>query len=100
MGTRVKIHKDNERDEELRDLLFQSSYYASSGQSYSQFQGVPDEPGILGKGSSGSDVRDLMLKLQALGIYDGEIGENYTLATVRAVREAQALLGMEQTGQF
>ena len=98
VGTRVNIHKDRERDEELRDLLYQSSYHASSGQSYSQFLGVPDEPGLLGRGCTGSEVRDLQLKLKALGIYDQDINEEYTLATVRAVREAQGLLGQAQTG--
>ena len=98
VGTRVKIHKDNEPDEELRDLLYQSSYHAASGQSYSQFLGVPDEPGMLGRGCTGSEVRDLQMKLAALGIYDDEINEEYTLATVRAVREAQSLLGQQQTG--
>ena len=98
VGTKVKIHKDAERDEELRDLLYQASFHASDGQTYSQYLGMPDEPGMLGRGCTGSEVRDLHLKLQALGIYDGEIGDEYTLATVRAVREAQSLLGMEQTG--
>lgn len=98
VGTRVNIHKNNERDEELRDLLYQSSYHAANGQTYSQFLGVPDEPGMLGRGCTGSEVRDLQLKLRALGIYDQEINEEYTLATVRAVREAQNLLGQQQTG--
>ncbi len=98
VGTQVKIHKDNERDEELRDLLYQSSFHASQGRSYSQFLGVPDEPGMLGRGCTGSEVRDLQMKLQALGIYNEEITGEYTLATVRAVREAQSLLGQAQTG--
>lgn len=98
VGTRVKIHKENERDEDLRDLLYQSSYYASAGKSYSEFLGIPNEPGILGKGSTGNEVRDLQLKLKDLGIYTGDIDGKYTLATVRAVREAQALLGEDQTG--
>lgn len=98
VGTRVHIHKNNERDEELRDLLYQSSYHAENGQSYSQFLGVPDEPGMLGRGCTGSEVRDLQLKLQALGIYDEEITGEYSLSTVRAVREAQKLLGVTQTG--
>ena len=98
VGTRVKIHKENERDEDLRDLLYQSSYYASSGQTYSQFLGIPDEPGILGKGSTGDEVRDLQMMLKDLGIYTDDIDGKYTLATVRAVREAQKLLGVEQTG--
>ena len=98
VGTRVHIHKNNERDEELRDLLYQSSYHAASGQSYSQFLGVPDEPGMLGRGCTGSEVRDLQLKLKALGIYDEDITGEYSLSTVRAVREAQKLLGVPQTG--
>lgn len=98
VGTRVHIHKNNERDGELRDLLYQSSYHAASGQSYSQFLGVPDEPGMLGRGCTGSEVRDLQLKLKALGIYDEDITGEYSLSTVRAVREAQKLLGVTQTG--
>ena len=98
VGTRVKIHDKGERDEELRDLLYQSSYYASSGQSYSQFLGVPDEPGMLGKGSSGDEVRNLQMMLKDLGIYTDKIDGKYSLGTVRAVREAQALLGVTQTG--
>ena len=98
VGTRVKIHKENEKDEELRNLLYQSSYYAASGQSYSQFLGVPDEPGMLGRGASGEEVVDLQMMLRDLGISDDEIDGKYSLATVRAVREAQALLGVPQTG--
>ena len=98
VGTSVRIHDDSERDEELRDLLYQSSYHASTGQTYSQFLGVPQVPGMLGRGATGSEVRDLQMKLQALGIYNEAITEEYTLATVRAVREAQGLLGQEQTG--
>ena len=98
VGTKVKIHKDGERDEALRDLLYQASFHASDGKTYSQFLGVPDEPGLLGRGCTGSEVRDLQMKLRALGIYSGEITDEYTLSTVRAVREAQDLLGMAQTG--
>jgi len=98
VGTVVKIHKKNEKDEELRQLLFQSSYHADSGQSYNSFLGIPDEPGILGKNSSGDEVRDLQLKLRALGIFNEEITGTYSLSTVKAVREAQKLLGVEQTG--
>ena len=97
-GTQVAIYKGAERDEDLRDLLYQSSYYASSGSSYSEFLGIPNEPGILGKGSAGSEVRDLQLKLKDLGIYTGDIDGKYSLSTVRAVREAQSLLGENQTG--
>lgn len=98
VGTKVKIHRKNERDEELRDLLFQSSYHAESGQSYNSFLGIPDDPGTLGKNSTGEAVRELHLKLRDLGIYTDKITDKYTLGTVRAVREAQTLLGMEPTG--
>lgn len=97
-GTKVKIHNKGERDNDLRELLFQSSFHAYEGQTYNQFQGIPDEPGILGKGSSGDEVKELQAKLKALGIYTGEIDGKYTLSTVKAVRQAQKLLGVEQTG--
>lgn len=98
VGTKVKIHSRGERDEELRSLLYQSSFHAEDGQSYNHFLGIPDEPGILGKNSTGEAVRELHLKLKDLGIYTGKITDKYSLSTVRAVREAQSLLGMPQTG--
>lgn len=97
-GTMVHIHKDNERDEELRSLLYQSSFNVTSGQNYDEFYGIPTEEGALGKGSCGKDVKDLQLRLKDLGIFNEDITGNYTLSTVRAVREAQELLGVEQTG--
>ena len=97
-GTVVSIHKMNERDEGLREMLRQSSYNAACGQSYNAFFGVSDDPTALGNGATGEAVRDLQLRLKDLGIYGGDITGNYTMETVNAVREAQALLGEAQTG--
>lgn len=97
-GTVVSIHKMNERDEGLREMLRQSSYNAACGQSYNAFFGVSDDPTALGNGASGDAVRDLQLRLKDLGIFDGDVTGQYGMDTVNAVREAQALLGAEQTG--
>lgn len=97
-GTVVSIHKGTERNEGLRELLRQASYSEDSGQSYNEFFGISDDPSVLGNGAYGESVRSLQLRLRDLGIYGGAITSEYTLATVKAVREAQALLGAAQTG--
>ncbi|MBR1560492.1 MAG: SH3 domain-containing protein, partial [Clostridia bacterium] len=97
-GTKVKIYKSGEVDEDLRALLLQSSYTNESGLSYKEFLGIPDEEGVMGRYSEGDDVRDLQIRLRDLGLYTEEISGVYQVPTVTAVREAQALMGMEQTG--
>lgn len=97
-GTKVKIYKSGEVDEDLRTLLLQSSYTNESGLSYKEFLGIPDEEGVMGRYSEGEDVRDLQMRLRDLGLYTEEISGVYQVPTVTAVREAQALMGMEQTG--
>lgn len=97
-GTKVKIYKSGEVDNDLRTLLFQASYTNENGQSYKEFLGIPDEPGVMGRYSEGEDVRDLQMRLRDLGLYTEEISGVYQVPTVTAVRQAQALMGMEQTG--
>ena len=97
-GTKVKIYKSGEVDEDLRALLLQSSYTNDSGMSYREFLGIPDEEGVMGRYSEGEDVRDLQIRLRDLGLYTEEVSGVYQVPTVTAVREAQALMGMEQTG--
>ena len=98
VGTKVKIYKSGEVDEDLRTLLYQSSYTNESGLTYKEFLGIPDEEGVMGRYSEGEDVRDLQLRLRDLGLYNESISGVYQVPTVTAVREAQALMGMEQTG--
>lgn len=97
-GTKVRIFKSGKRDEDIRALLFQSSYSGENGQSYKQFLGIPEEEGVMGRFSRGNDVRDLQLRLRDLGIFNDEVNGDYRGSTVTAVRRAQALLNMEQTG--
>ena len=97
-GTKVKIYESGERDDDLRDLLYQSSYTGEDGMTYEQFLGIPEEEGALGRFSSGDEVRDLQYRLRDLGVFDGEITGNYRSTTVNAVRQVQAMLGQEQTG--
>lgn len=98
VGTKVKIYKSGEVDEDLRTLLYQSSYTSESGLTYKEFLGIPDEEGVMGRYSEGEDVRDLQLRLRDLGLYNESISGVYQVPTVTAVREAQALMGMEPTG--
>lgn len=97
-GTKVKIYKSGDRDDDLRLLLLQASYTNENGQSYKEFLGIPDEEGVLGRYSEGTEVRDLQMRLRDLGVYSDIINGVYSVSTVTAVREAQALMGMEQTG--
>ena len=98
VGTQCKIYRSNKPDEDLRALLMDSSYSADSGLSYKQFLGVPDEPGVLGRYSKGTEVEDLQYRLRALGFYTGEITGEYSGATVTSVKELQEVLGQEQNG--
>ena len=97
-GTKVHIYKSRKPDEELRQMLFVSSYTNEKGQSYKAYLGIPDEEGVLGRYSKGSEVRDLQTRLRDLGIFNEEIDGDYRATTVNAVREAQRLLGVEQSG--
>ena len=97
-GTKVKIYKSGEVDEDLRTLLLQNSYTNESGMSYKEFLGIPDEEGVMGRYSEGEDVRDLQVRLRDLGIYTDSVTGVYQVPTVTAVRQAQTLMGMEPTG--
>ena len=97
-GTRVKIYKSKKPDADLRDMLMQASYTNEKGQTYNEYLGIPDEEGVLGRFSKGSEVRDLQTRLRDLGIYADEIDSEYRGTTVIAVREAQHLMGEEETG--
>ena len=97
-GTHVKILCSDTRDEELRALLYQESFDASKGFSYESFLGLSDDPQVLDRHSQGQAVTDLQYRLRDLGIFDGEAGEVYDTATVKAVRYAQYLMGLDPTG--
>ena len=97
-GTKVSIYKSEEPDEDLRQLLYQSSFVAGLGMSYQQFLGIPDEEGVLGRYSMGPEVRDLQYRLHDLGFFNGELSGEFKADTVTAVRQAQKEMGMEETG--
>lgn len=97
-GTRVRIFTSGKEDPDTRKLLYRSSYTNEKGQSYEYFQAITKEEGVLGHGSQGSEVRDLQTRLRDLGIYNGEINGKYDGATINAVREAQQLMEVEETG--
>ena len=97
-GTRVHIFKSKKPDKELRELLYAASYTNERGQSYKAYLGIPDEEGVMGRYSKGSDVRDLQTRLRDLGIFNDEIDGEYGGSTVNAVRQAQRLMGVEESG--
>ena len=97
-GTRVRIYTSDKEDENTRTLLMRSSYTNEKGKSYEYFQAVSKEEGVLGNSSKGSEVRDLQTRLRDLGIFSAEIDGRYGGATVNAVRDAQQLMGVEETG--
>ena len=79
-------------------LLMAGSYTNEKGQTYEQFLGIPDNDEDLGRDSDGKDVLNLQTRLRDLGIYDGKLDGKYGGGTVNAVREAQRLMGREETG--
>ncbi|MDO4867026.1 MAG: SH3 domain-containing protein [Clostridia bacterium] len=97
-GTRVHIFKSKKPDKELRELLYAASYTNERGQSYKAYLGIPDVEGVMGRYSKGSDVRDLQTRLRDLGIFNDEIDGEYGGSTVNAVRQAQRLMGVEESG--
>ena len=97
-GTRVHIFQGRHRDNDLRTLLIAGSYTNEKGQTYEQFLGIPDNDEDLGRDSDGRDVLNLQTRLRDLGIYDGKLDGKYGGGTVNAVREAQRLMGREETG--
>ncbi|MBR1820376.1 MAG: SH3 domain-containing protein [Clostridia bacterium] len=97
-GTRVKIYTSKKEDEDTRRMLLRASYTNEKGQSYDYFQANAHEEGVLGNGSKGSEVRDLQTRLRDLGIYSDGIDGRYGGATINAVRDAQQLMGVEETG--
>ena len=95
-GTRVHIYKSGEKDEDLRELLFVSSYTGEDGMSYSEFLGISEDD--LGRGCTGNDVLDLQHRLNDLGYYDGGYDGTYGNEMVSVVKQLQKDLGLSQTG--
>ncbi len=95
-GTRVEVYKSGVKDEDLRQLLYISSYTGEDGMSYSEFLGISEDS--LGRGSSGAEVSDLQYRMSDLGYYDGEVSGRYDNALVGAVKGLQKDLGLAQTG--
>lgn len=95
-GTRVSIYESGALDEDLRQLLYISSYHASAGMSYQEFLGVSEND--LGRGSTGPEVLDLQHRLSDLGYYSGDPDGKYDTNTIGAVKKAQKDMGMAQTG--
>ena len=95
-GTMVKIYKETEKQEELREILLVSSYTGEEGLSYTEFLGYSED--ALGRGSGGTEVTDLQYRLRDLGYYEGDIDGRYDTATIAAVKRVQADLGLAQSG--
>ena len=95
-GTRVHIYKSGEKDEDLRSLLFVSSYTGEDGMSYSAFLGISEDD--LGRGCTGNDVLDLQHRLNDLGYYGGTYDGTYGNEMVSVVKQLQKDLGLSQTG--
>ena len=97
-GTRVRIFTSKNPNENLRAMLMRGSFTNDKGQTYDQFLAKNHGEGVLGNGSKGAQVRDLQTRLRDLGIFNAEIDGYYGGTTVNAVRDAQLLLGQEETG--
>ena len=96
VGTRVHIYKSGEKEEDLRALLYVSSYTGEDGMSYSEFLGISEND--LGSGSTGPEVLDLQYRLSDLGYYGGEFDGKYSTSMLKAVKNLQKDLGLAQNG--
>lgn len=94
-GTRVKIYKSGKKDEELRQLLYISTY-SQDEMTYPEFMGISSD--ALGYGSAGNSVVDLQMRLTDLGYYDGGQDGKYDIEMVTAVKNVQKDIGMVQNG--
>lgn len=96
VGTRVTIYKDTAKKDDLRKLLYISSYTGEDGMSYAEFLGYSED--ALGSGASGVEVQDLQTRLSDLGYYGSEINGKYDTDTIAAVKKVQQDLGLAQNG--
>ena len=97
-GTKVKIYKSGQRDEELRAMLRLGTFTIDDGISYNRYMGLPEEEGELGRHSTGIEVSNLQYRLRDLGVFAGEPDGVYETDTFVAVRQMQALMNVPVTG--
>lgn len=97
-GTRVRIFQGRHRDGDLRALLKANSYTNEKGMTYNEFLGVAERAEDLGHDCEGKEVLNLQTRLRDLGIYAGELDGKYGGGTVNAVREAQRMMGLTESG--
>lgn len=96
-GTRVDIIKSGDLKEDLRRLLFISSYTQDSGMTYKEFLGVSEMTKSDANGNS--ELQALLLRLKGLGYYDGPCDSTtYDVNVIAAVKNLQKDLGMRQNG--
>ena len=95
-GTRVRIFKSGAKNEELRSLLYVSTYSEDDGITYQEFMGISKD--ALGYGSAGIEVEELQMRLHDLGYYGNDIDGIYATNTIIAVKNLQKDLGIAQSG--
>ncbi len=95
-GTRVRIFNSGQKNEELRSLLYISSFREDDGITYQEFLGISKD--ALSSGASGPDVEELQMRLHDLGYYGEAVDGRYATDTIAAVKNLQQDLGIAQTG--
>ena len=94
-GTKVKIYKSGNRDNELRALLLERSFYIGN-ESYDEFLGIAN---ALKKGDSGERVMQLQARLNLLGYGAGTADGVFGSATHNAVCAFQTACGLSANGR-
>lgn len=95
-GTRVEIYESGALNEDLRNLLYISSYTGEDGMTYREYLGISETD--LGSGSAGEDVLNMQYRLSDLGYYEGEPDGKYDIRTIAAVKHLQKDLGLADNG--
>ncbi len=94
VGTKTKIFKSGNRDNELRALLLNHSFYRGN-ETYEHFLGLDN---ALKQGSSGERVVQLQARLNLLGYDAGTADGHFGANTRNAVLAFQKACGVKQNG--
>ncbi|MGI6239757.1 MAG: SH3 domain-containing protein, partial [Christensenellales bacterium] len=97
-GTKVKMYDAKERNDYIKELLYERTFTIDSGMTYQEFASMAADATELGYASEGADVARFQTRLIELGLYAGEADGFYGVETVRAVKAIQSALGHKVTG--
>jgi uncharacterized protein YgiM (DUF1202 family) len=97
-GTKVKVYDAENRNDYIKELLYEHTYSIDSGMTYQEFASIASDDTELGYGSDGADVARFQARLIELGLYGSEADGSYGADMVRTVKAIQSAMGLKVTG--